>query len=95
MGDLDFGPVNDPTAYGFDAGAGINWSGFGDTLVDLAKVYGGVELAKNRQSPMYSVGPNGQVYRQGAPAPQYGQTGGMSPLLILLLIGGLVLAVKD
>lgn len=94
MDELDFGPVNDPSAYlgGGSSGSGINWSGFGGTLVDLAKVYGGVEVARNSQAQrqFYAVGPNGRPYVEGRPGQAY--QSGVSPLLMLLIIGGVIYA---
>lgn len=93
MDDLQFGPVDDPSAYlGGGSSSGIDWSGFGDTLVDLAKVYGGVEVARNNQAQrqFYAVGPNGRPYVEGRPGQQYQQ--GISPLLMLLIIGGIIYA---
>lgn len=90
MDELDFGPVNDPSAY--LGGGSVNWSGFGSTLVDLAKVYGGVEVARNNQAQrqFYAVGANGRPYVEGRPG-QY-QQGGLSPLLVLLIVGGVIYA---
>lgn len=88
MDDLYFGPVNDPAAYS-GGGSGINWSGFGDTLTDLAKVYGGIEVSKARQSALYAVGPNGEMYMQGQRAPVQA---GLSPVMLLLIVGGLIYA---
>ena len=96
MDELQFGPVDDPSYYlgtgSSSGGTGINWSGFGDTLTDLAKVYGGVEIARNQQAQrqFYAVGPNGRPYVEGRPGQQY--QGGVSPLLMLLIIGGIIYA---
>lgn len=90
MDELFYGPVNDPSAY--SSGSGIDWSGFGGTLVDLAKVYGGVEIQKAKSTPMYAIGQNGQPYVNGQRAYK---PAGISPLLLLLIAGGLFIALKD
>lgn len=92
MDELQFGPVDDPSAYlGGGASSGINWSGFGNTLVDLAKVYGGVEVAReNANRQFYAVGPNGRPYVEGRPGQAYQP--GISPMLLLLIVGGIIYA---
>ena len=106
----DYNPSADPYNYG---SPGNNWysgptggsatgggllSGFGDTLLGLAQVYGGIEKAKVQASqPLYQVGPNGQLYREGVPIGAYGggSIGGISPLLLILLIGGAFMLAND
>lgn len=86
---LWYAPIEDTASSGGSSGSVINWSGFGSTLTDLAKVYGGIEVAKNQpQRGIYALGPNGQPYYEG----QRIQQGGLSPLLVLLIVGGLIYA---
>lgn len=83
-------------AVGADASAGINWGGLGSTLTGIAQVWGATEIAKTKSAtPLYQYGPNGQLYREGVPVSGMQQAGGISPLLLLLIVGGLVLAMKD
>lgn len=95
-------PILDNGVAGYytgDVGTGLDWSGFGGTLVDLAKVWGTVEVANTKAAqPIYSRAPNGQLYREGVPVgtlPGGTGGGGLSPLLLLLLIGGAIFALKD
>lgn len=78
-------------------GNSINWGGAGSTLVDLAKVWGTVEVSSNRQvTPTYQVGPDGRVYSEGRlVGGGTVSSGGISPLLLLLLAGVAVFALKD
>lgn len=100
MDELAFGPVNDPSAYYStpDMGAGLNWSGFGSTLTDLAKVWGGVTVAKTQaeaqQQNIYARAPNGMLYREGIPLSSYQQSNGGSLLPLLLLAGVAFVALR-
>jgi len=78
-------------------GGGLNFSGLGDTVLGLASIFGGVEKAKvQANTPLYQVGPNGQLYREGQPvgggyAPGIG---GISPLMLLILAGVAIFAMS-
>jgi len=86
----------DYNAVGADTSGGINWGGLGSTLTGLAQVWGATEIAKTKSTtPLYQYGPNGQLYREGVPVSGMQQAGGMSPLLLLLLVGVAVFALKD
>lgn len=78
-------------------GGGLNFNGFGSALTGLAQVWGGVEIAKSKASvPSYQVGPNGMVYREGVPVSQgLSSAGGISPLMLLILAGVAIFALKD
>lgn len=79
------------------SGGGLSFSGFGDTLLGLAGIAGGVQVAKVKaETPLYSRGPNGQLYREGVPVGTYQSgIGGISPLMLLILAGVAIFAMKD
>lgn len=89
-----------PAYSGADSGGGgINWGslgGVGSTLLGLAQVYGATEIAKTKsETPLYQVGPNGVMYREGVPVSGMQPAGGLSPVLLLILVGVAVFAFKD
>lgn len=103
----NYDPSADPYNYGspgnnwYSGGGGSSATGgglsfgLGDTLLGLANVYGGVQAAKIKASqPLYQVGPNGVLYREGMPV-GYGSQGGISPLLLLLLVGAAIVMAGD
>lgn len=79
-------------------GGGLSFAGFGDTLLGLANIAGGVQVAKVKaETPLYSRGPNGQLYREGVPVGGYQTSGfgGISPLMLLILAGVAIFAMND
>lgn len=99
MGEFNYvtGQYEGYDSYSGSGAPGLNFGGFGDTLTGLAQVFGAVEIAKSKNAtPLYQYGPNGQMYREGVPVNgQMAQSGGISPLLLLILAGVAIFALKD
>lgn len=72
-------------------------SGSGSFLSNLANVWGSVEIAKVKSSQSNLIRlPNGQIYREGQLIGQgVGSAGGISPLMLLILAGVAVMALRD
>lgn len=70
-------------------------SSAGSLLGNLANVWGSVEVAKVKANqPTYYRAPNGQIYREGVPTYQ-SSTGAINPMLLLLIAGVAIFALKD
>lgn len=91
--------VDSPTSSGW--GVADVMSGTGSFMNNLLGVAGAVELAKvnaaSQQKNIYFRGNDGRLYQEGQTGVPVNtvNTGGISPLLLLLIAGGLFLAMKD
>lgn len=91
---IEWMPDN-PIDLGGSSGGGFGFSdavsGVGSWLTPLLKTWGGVEIAKMQAQNQYYRAPNGMVYREGQPM----MGTAISPMMLLLIGGVLLFALKD
>lgn len=74
----------------------FNWGALSNITGNLVSSYANIEAAKIKASqPIYSRGINGQLYREGIPVGAVATNGGISPLMLLLIVGGMIFALKN